>query len=73
MTTEEKTKELVSKIIELRKAQGLTQKQLGELSGVNQSIIAKIESGKKAPQISTMLKLLAPLGMTLAVVPIKYK
>ena len=33
--------------------------------------IARMERGDANPQLSTILKVLAPLGMTLAVVPIK--
>ncbi len=46
-------------------------KKLEELSGVKQSIIKKIEKGTSSPQIDTVLKLLAPLGKTLAVVPLE--
>ena len=33
--------------------------------------MARMERGDANPQLSTILKVLAPLGMTLAVVPIK--
>ena len=45
--------------------------KLEELSGVKQPIIARMEAGKTNPQLDTMLKVLAPLGKTLAVVPLK--
>ena len=41
-----------------------------ELSGVKQPIIARMEKGHTNAQIETILKILAPLGKTLAVVPI---
>lgn len=72
MTVEEKRKELVSEVIKLRRERGLTQKQLGELSGVKQPIIARIETGTNIPQLSTVIKLLVPLGKTLKVVPIEH-
>jgi len=70
MTTEEKRKEIVSEIAKLRQEQGMTQKRLEELSGVKQPVIARIERGANIPQLSTIIKLLVPLGKTLAVVPI---
>ena len=42
-----------------------------EISGVKQPIIARIETGKSIPQVSTLIKLLVPLGKTLAIVPNK--
>lgn len=73
MTAEEKREELVAEVIRLRQEQGLTQKQLEELSGVKQPIIARMETGANIPQLSTVIKLLAPLGKTLAVVPLESK
>jgi len=62
---------LVSAIINSRKEQGLSQKQLEEVSGVRQPIIARLEKGTTDPQLSTMIKVLAPLGKTLAIVPLE--
>ncbi len=63
--------ELICALIEARKEQGITQKQLEELSGVKQPVIARMESGASTPKISTLLRLLAPLGKKLAVVPLQ--
>lgn len=71
MNAEEKKDELVSEIVRLRKEQGITQKKLEELSGVKQPIIARMETGTNTPQLSTVLKLLIPLGKTLAVVSLE--
>ncbi|MBQ9388716.1 MAG: helix-turn-helix domain-containing protein, partial [Synergistaceae bacterium] len=57
--------------IKARQEKGLSQKKLEELSGVKQPIIARIERGSTSPRLSTVLKVLAPLGKTLAVVPIE--
>ena len=62
---------LVSAIINSRKEQGLSQKQLEEISGVRQPIIARLEKGTTDPQLSTMIKVLAPLGKTLAIIPLE--
>lgn len=70
MTAEDKRKELVDEMIKLRHEKGMTQKELEMLSGVKQPIIARMEKGTTTPQLSTLIKLLIPLGKTLAVVPI---
>ncbi len=62
---------LIGELIKARQEKGLSQKQLEELSGVKQPIIARMEKGTTNPQIDTILKVLAPLGKTLAVVPLK--
>lgn len=62
--------ELIGKIIETREQKGYSQRDLAKLSGVKQPAIARLESMKSTPQIDTVLKLLAPLGYTLTVVPI---
>lgn len=56
---------LVGELIKARKEQGISQKKLEELSGVKQPIIARMEKGSTNPNISTVLKVLAPLGKTL--------
>ncbi len=62
---------LIGELIKARQEKGLSQKQLEELSGVKQPIIARMEKGSTNPQIDTILKVLLPLGKTLAIVPIK--
>lgn len=62
---------LISEFIRARDKLGISQKKLEELSGVKQPIIARMEKGYSNPQIETVLKLLAPMGKTLAIVPIK--
>lgn len=62
---------IIGELIKARQAQGLSQKKLEELSGVKQPIIARMEKGLTSPQIDTLLKVLAPLGKTLAVVPLE--
>lgn len=61
---------LIGELIKARQEQGISQKKLEELSGVKQPIIARMEKGTTNPQIDTVLKVLAPLGKTLAIVPI---
>jgi ribosome-binding protein aMBF1 (putative translation factor) len=59
---------LISAVVEAREQSGLTQKQLSELCGVKQPVIARLESAAHSPQINSMIKILKPLGYTLAVV-----
>lgn len=61
---------LIGELIKARQEQGISQKRLEELSGVKQPVIARMEAGVTSPQIDTILKVLAPLGKTLAVVPL---
>lgn len=62
---------LIGELIKARQEKGISQKKLEELSGVKQPIIARMEKGQTSPQIDTVLKVLAPLGMTLKVVPLQ--
>ena len=61
---------LIGELIKARQEKGISQKKLEELSGVKQPIIARMEKGSTSPQIDTILKVLAPLGKTLAIVPL---
>lgn len=61
---------LIGELIKARQEKGLTQKKLEELSGVKQPVIARMEKGTTSPQLDTILKVLAALGKTLAVVPL---
>ena len=61
---------LIGELIKARQEKGLSQKRLEELSGVKQPVIARMERGLTSPQLDTVLKVLAPLGKTLAVVPL---
>lgn len=61
--------ELIGKIIEAREAQGLTQQELADISGVKQSSIARLEKLKSTPQIDTLFRILTPMGYKLTIVP----
>jgi len=62
---------LIGELIKARQEKGLSQKKLEEMSGVKQPIIARMEKGTTNPQLNTVLKILAPLGKTLKIVPLK--
>ena len=61
---------LIGELIKARQEKGISQKQLEERSGVKQPVIARMEKGYTSPQLDTILKLLLPLGKTLAIVPL---
>lgn len=78
LTPEERaaSKLRVAMMVELANARaekGISQKNLEALSGVRQPVIARMEKGYTSPQIDTVLKVLAPLGKTLAIVPLDGK
>lgn len=62
---------IIGELIKARQEKGISQKKLEELSGVKQPVIARMEKGSTSPQSDTILKVLAPLGKTLAVVPLE--
>lgn len=58
---------LIETLVAARKNAKLSQKQLEVLSGVAQPCIARMETGSTDPQLTTLLKMLEPLGLTLSV------
>ncbi|MEE0955937.1 MAG: helix-turn-helix transcriptional regulator [Eubacterium sp.] len=54
-------------IIEARTAEGLTQKELAERSGLRQSNISRIENGTCSPTVSTLQMLAEGLGKKLSI------
>ncbi len=62
---------IINEMIKAREKNGITQKQLEAMSGIRQPIISRMEKGTSDPQLSTVLKILNSLGMTLEIVPIK--
>ena len=64
---------LITALVEARKERGLSQRDLEAISGVKQPQIARMESGDTNPQLDTVLKVLAAMGKTLAIVPLPAK
>lgn len=60
---------LLGELLKARK-KGISHKKLEEFSGVKQSIIARMARGTTSLKMETVLKVLAPLGKTLAIVPL---
>lgn len=62
---------VINEIIKAREENGISQRELEKLSGVKQPVIARMEKGTSTPHLSTILRILAPLGKTLKVVSIE--
>ena len=62
---------LIGELTKARKEKGISQRELEELSGVKQPVIARMENGITTPNLSTVLKVLAPLGKTLYIGDLK--
>lgn len=58
-------KRIGKRIAEIRQSQGLTQAQLAELTGMNSSNIARIETGKYSTGIDLLSKIGGALGYDL--------
>ena len=59
--------ELICDFIKLRHELGLTQQQMADESGVIRELISILETRKKTPQITTLIKLLKPFGYTIGI------
>ncbi|MBR1670216.1 MAG: helix-turn-helix transcriptional regulator [Butyrivibrio sp.] len=59
--------EIISAIIRQRNALGLSQRDLASLCNIPQSSVARIESSKTTPKLSTVIKICNQLGLTLNV------
>lgn len=65
----ERTAKLINLIEARRHELGLTQKQLGERSGLKQSYITRVESGTTIPRIDTLLRLADALELDVTLIP----
>ena len=66
-------KELIRTMVEIREEQGLSQAELAKKCNVKQPVIARMEKSVHSPQINSLLIILAQLGYTLQIVPLKDK
>ncbi len=58
---------IIQTLIEARRASGLTQKELSELTGIAQGDISKLETGNANPSLRTLIRLAEGMGMQLKV------
>lgn len=59
--------EIISSLIDARKSNNMTQKQLSEATGIAQSDISKIENGSANPTVKLLQRLAEGLNMSLKV------
>jgi transcriptional regulator with XRE-family HTH domain len=59
--------QIAEQVADQRKAHGLSQKELAELTGTTQSAIARLESGGRPPRIDTLLGIAEALDCDLTV------
>ena len=59
--------QIADHVVEQRKARGISQKELAELTGTTQSAIARLESGGRPPRIDTLLRIAEALDCDLRV------
>ncbi len=62
---------IIDRIIELRKNQKMTQKDLAKAACLMQPAVARLENKTAVPKLDTLLKVLEPLGQTIEIVPIR--
>lgn len=60
---------IIDELIELRKAKGLTQRELAKAANLTQPAIARLESKAVIPQLDTLLKVAGALEYELELVP----
>ena len=60
---------IIGVMIERRHDLNLSQRDLAKLCGIPHSSVARIESGKSTPNLSTLLKIFRQLGLSLAAEP----
>ncbi len=59
--------QIVGAMIERRHNLELSQRELAELCGLPHSSVARIESGKSTPNLSTLLKIFKQLGLSFTI------
>lgn len=60
-------KELIDQMVNLRKKQNISQKQLAEITGNKQQAISRIEKNEHSPSLQTFCNILNALGYGLAI------
>lgn len=65
----EEVSTIVGAMIQQRHNLELSQRDLAELCGIPHSSVARIESGKTTPNLSTLLKIFNQLGLSFTVQP----
>ena len=61
---------IIDELIAIRKAKGLTQRELAKAADLTQPAIARLESKSSIPQLDTLLKVAAALDHTIGLIPV---
>ena len=67
------TAKMISQFIRRRKQLELTQRELGERSGLQQAYIARVENGQTTPRLDTLMRLVTALELELALIPFEVR
>ena len=59
--------QVIRALLDGRKEKNITQKQLSELTGINQADISKIEKGNANPSVRTLQRLAAGMDMNVKI------
>ena len=62
--------DIICTVSKLREEQQMTQSELAERCNIKQSALARLEKQHHSPRVDSLIKVLAPLGYTLKIVPI---
>lgn len=65
--------DIIKATVEARKKSRISQSELSRITGIKQPAIARFENGTHSPKISTLIKMLVPLGYELRIVPLNNK
>lgn len=58
---------LIDELVSIRKSKGWSQQDLSDACGLKQSVIARLESKKNTPTLSTVYKITDALGVALTI------
>ena len=61
----QEARQLTARLVELREAANLSQRQAAKQAGIDQADLSRIESGQVTPSLPTLLRLLDTVGGTL--------
>ena len=61
---ENQVKNIISELVKTRQKKKLSQRRLEKMTGIQQAIISKIETGVEMPRLDTLLKLSFSLEKT---------
>lgn len=59
---------IMLEVIRARRERGISQEELGKISGITKTSIARIESGETTPTLATLQKLFFALGKKISIV-----